>query len=828
MRVDQAVYGEVEGGGHGLRVSSSNSSVAASIATQLDLPDGVPPGVQAWSPFVRGFPFDGHYVLARTFLDSGSSRGGMVLTHALIVNLEDICQAEDLAALLERLAASTGAIPSELSGLEIEMSSGTSNLPVDLIGAANALSQQQGPVIRLGVPGFESLVAALWRNLWPSMRRAFAFRLSFGPKDLEAQPGPTIICTPEQLQARWTKHRVLNPDDQAAQSLTAAVLCGQRDARPFLDLAGQLGQEATTIKDLNKLERLHSLVTGVDGFDDLLKAVRLVDGLSNQPELGRELKDQLIRRISAQLPIASCGQLMPMRNLELPSFASTQPLWSAVGLLVSKLDFAQAEDADLVALVEASADCDLARPAWRAAVTSGLSAAGLQKQSGLWKAIWRWSELSHAAFSNAVLLLPSDAETEQCLVKVAPRKLNVTKAAAAPSLLLKRRWLTAHGAALAAMMSPREAVEQQLKVDIQPDHTAGLRSALRHATPDETLTATLDLKDQRLMEMCGDLAVIHPKMLSGIRCEELTEQQVWACAIGKSNSLWSAPGNPVEARDNVLAQLGKGTGAFVGLVEALARTPLADLAAAPDRARLWSRLPASHRDLYLRATASGWLNAAVGGNAVSVPDPELEYAVLANSNLQFVLQEVSNPLKTRLAIVSALPSFREDAFVGFLTHLLLNGRSLSHFDAVQLGTVVASRRWDRAVQYLCDRLADRRYDLAPALEQCTSLMSFYQRWKLGISKPSIDDKWWAFDETACELYPSGPDHDQLWSRAGGKNSDLPGASQNGAARWHSAIRYLRYGGRPHVYDLLRVMCTDFSGNEKLRLFLSDTDIVGWR
>lgn len=824
MRVEQAVYGEVEGGGHGLRGSSSNLSVAASIATQLDLPDGVPLGVQAWSPFVRGFPCGDYYVLAQTFLDSGSSRGGMVLTHALIVNLEDICHAQDLAVLFKRLAGSTGAIPSELSALDIELASGTADLPVDLIGAANALAEQQGPAIRLGVAGFESLVAALWRNLWPSVRRVFAFRLSFGPKDIEAQPGLTIVCTPEQLQARWTKHRVVNPDDQTPQSLTAAVLCGQKDAGPFLDLAGQLGLEATTIKDLNKLERLHSLVAGVDSFDDLLKAVRLVDGLSNRPELGAELKDRLIKRIAAQVPVASCRQLMPMRNMDLPSFERTKPLWSAVRDRVRKLDFAQAEDADLVALVEASADSGLARPAWRTAVTDGLSAAGLSTESGLWKAIWRWSELSHVAFSTAVAALPSDAAIEQLLVQVAPRKLNAAKAAEAPSLFLKKGWLAAHGAALAAMMSPREAAKQQLKVDSQPGHTAGLLSALRHATPDDMLTATLDLKDQRLVEICGDLAVTHPKMLSGISGEDLTEQKVWACAIGKSNSLWNAPSNPVEARDRVLAQLRRGAAVVAGLVEMLARTPLADLTAVPDRAQLWSLLPASHRDLYLRATASGWLSAAVDGNAMSAPEPELAHAVLVSSDLPDVLQEASRPLKTRLAIVSALPSFREDAFVGFLTHLLQNSRSLSHVDAVQLGTLVASRRWDRAIQYLCDRLADRRYDLAPALQQCTSFLSLYQRWTLGISKPSIEDKWRAFEEAACDFYPTGPDHEQLWSRAGGKNSDLPGASQNGAARWHSAIRFLRHGGHPHVRDLLRVMCSDFSGNEKLRLFASDTDI----
>ena len=96
MRVEQAIYGEIPGRGHGLRTSSTNAPIAAAIASKLDLPDVVPPGVQAWSPFVRGFPVDDYYLLARTFLDSSASRGGMVLTHALIVSLDDMCKVETL------------------------------------------------------------------------------------------------------------------------------------------------------------------------------------------------------------------------------------------------------------------------------------------------------------------------------------------------------------------------------------------------------------------------------------------------------------------------------------------------------------------------------------------------------------------------------------------------------------------------------------------------------------------------------------------------------------------------------------------------------------
>jgi hypothetical protein len=180
----------------------------------------------------------------------------------------------------------------------------------------------------------------------------------------------------------------------------------------------------------------------------------------------------------------------------------------------------------------------------------------------------------------------------------------------------------------------------------------------------------------------------------------------------------------------------------------------------------------------------------------------------------------------RFSIVSALPSFREDVFIEWLSNLLRGIRILSHADSEQLGTLVASRRWNHAAQYLSDQLPGRQSDLMPALRLCADLLSIYTRWMRGISKPSITEKWSAFENEACELYPEGPDSDELWSRAGGKNSDLPARSKSGATRWHTALNSIRCGAHPTVRELLSVMRQDFPLNERLRLYANDIDIVG--
>lgn len=829
MRVEQAIYGEVAGRGHGLRTSSTNAPVVASIASKLDLPDVAPPGVRVWSPFVRGFPIDEHYILARTFLDSSASRGGMVLTHALIISLDDMCEVKSLGALFGLLAPSVAHLPDPVVTFEFDTADSAQAPAADLIGTANALAGQEStPVVRLGVEDFEHLVDSLWRNLWPALRRTFAFRLSFDPKDVVEQPTPMLVYTPEQLQARWMNYRTVKPEDQTSNSALAEILCGQRDVQPILILAKDFGLEVDTLRELSRLERLHTLLSGSENFDDLLAAIRLADGLSNRPTLGVSIKDKLIGRFTTLIPGAGCKQLLPMRNLALSGFSNTRSLWSAVEVLVRNLEFTPEDDSDLMEIVAASVDEELALPQWRAAVTTGLSSAARQDKSDIFPAIWRWAECSQTVFAATIDTLPADAVVEYRLAEAVPRTLRVTSLASLLSPLLKKRWLTAYGAALAAMLSPLDAAGQQLKVDKNPEHSGGLRSALRYASPHQTLECALAYQDLRLVRLCADLAAAHPQILSNIRCDDITEQKVWGIAIGKKFSLWNAPSNATGVRNNVVAQLTEGRSVDVGLLEALAQTPLADLSAVPERFRVWPLLPSSLRNHYLEATATGWLDAVGKGALMSPPEAELECAIISSPYLQSVLERSSVEVGVRLSIVSALPSFREEAFIAWLNYLLNGVHTFSHKDSEQLGTLVASRRWERTAKYLSDQLDCGRPDLMPGLRLCVDLLNLYTRWILGISKPNATEKWKAFEDEVCTLYPSGPDDDELWSRAGGKNSDLPGWSQNGATRWHIALTSIRSGARPTARDVLTVMCRDFPSNEKLRLYACDTDIVGRR
>lgn len=80
---------------------------------------------------------------------------------------------------------------------------------------------------------------------------------------------------------------------------------------------------------------------------------------------------------------------------------------------------------------------------------------------------------------------------------------------------------------------------------------------------------------------------------------------------------------------------------------------------------------------------------------------------------------------------------------------------------------------------------------------------------------TIDWHW--FEKTMVQLYPTGPNHDEIWSRSGGDVSALSAAG-NGRAAWHAAMRMLANGGGGAGITWSKLLATaleDYPGNREL-------------
>src|ERR1700733_2894188 len=228
MRFGVAFFGDL-GRKHGLLASSPEyRSLFIEIVNRTDRPGYTPPD-GPWPPYLSGFAHQGHYYLMRTFADDSASRSGMVHTAALAAPVEEFALIEDLKvvvnALPPTLVKQTSADP-----LLLELADGTLHAPrLEQVPAqlAQALVANAAPVIWGDPRTFDDVIVKLWGRMWPSVRKAFSFRMSFDPNDIDQQNPPTLVTTLPEVRSRWVSYPVISasgglPDVDAA----AAVLTG--------------------------------------------------------------------------------------------------------------------------------------------------------------------------------------------------------------------------------------------------------------------------------------------------------------------------------------------------------------------------------------------------------------------------------------------------------------------------------------------------------------------------------------------------------------------------------------------------------------------------
>ncbi|WP_415766457.1 effector-associated domain EAD1-containing protein [Pseudomonas sp. ZB1P45] len=825
MWVEEAIYGEVKGG-HDLRAASGNRQFALDIASRLDLPDTAPPGV-SWSPYVSGFSLGDRYVIARTFIDTSAPRSGMVLSHALIMPLTELIEFQNLNSLFGRLVTSIDQVITPV-GFSLEKDELLPESSIDLIGAANALTGRgSGPVVRLGTEGFELLAASIWASLWPEARANFGFRLSFGPADIVENAVPTLVCTPVSLAARWSRFRVLNGEDQVPASTSAEFLAGIADPKPILEFGQEIGADIQHLSQLPFLEQAHKTLSRTVGLDDFLTAIRLVEKLSPDSMKGCEKKKVIAVGLTAHVSSARPGQILSMRNLRLSGFPVIPELWQEVESWLTARHFDQGDDELMGQMIASATNRDAAVESWRVAVGQGIAAAARVDAQYFPRALWRWIRVRPELLDAIFVLLPTERSVELLVASSTPEKLSSSLGTALLQQLLARSWLAVHGAVLSALDCPTEAVRRQIKIDVSVADKTGIEFALRFASPAQVLECAVQLEDSRLIDLAADSVISKPEIFAGSQCSEVAEQKIWDAAIRRNGNLWRAPSSPFSVRDKVLEGLIGGGKIHIPLLQSLARTPLADLSDFARREKVWMKLEASLQREYLNATSVGWLRRVTEMGAPFAPDAVLKLAILRHAELDVTLLDAASSIASRVQIVEALEDFGEQRFLLWFEAILSQNTALPSSDVERLGQLVQRRGWQRVVDEMLARYLGHRTDLKPALRICLSMLGVFTRWMLNLSAPTPAEKWESFVQLAAELYPSGPDHDELWSRAGGTNSDLP-KSGTGRSIWLSVIGQMRNGRGPLPARLLLQMKQDYPTNAQLLFIADDSDISGIR
>ena len=99
ININQSFWGEVNHG-HGLIATSINDDTLNQVLSSFSDRPGSTYG-HSIQPYFSGKKIGKYFVFTKSFPDNTSSRAGMVFTHALIFNIEDIIKIGDINFIFE-------------------------------------------------------------------------------------------------------------------------------------------------------------------------------------------------------------------------------------------------------------------------------------------------------------------------------------------------------------------------------------------------------------------------------------------------------------------------------------------------------------------------------------------------------------------------------------------------------------------------------------------------------------------------------------------------------------------------------------------------------
>lgn len=414
--------------------------------------------------------------------------------------------------------------------------------------------------------------------------------------------------------------------------------------------------------------------------------------------------------------------------------------------------------------------------------------------------------------------LPAEEGVEGALAAAAPNALPLPISTEIEAYAVDRGWTRLHGATVAIAYPPVVAYEKQLVIEKDGVRVSGLGEIASRVPQTVTVDIAGHTGEGRLVELAARLCAKDTQLVRGLNLQSPSGRSIFAKALDLNDGVWVGLEDATRTVSQLIRLSASGEAIEPTIWLHIARSPFGDLSKEPERALMWERLPKDVVQHLLPSTARGWIAAALASPTSAVtPEPALATSVVSELNRSELLHGIPADQAHPFVMLFALLPLQEAVLFEWLNSYQ---QSLAPGDAMEIGRLIAARRWSTCAKSVASRVLRGVRDLIPTLRQCESLLGFWDRMELRIKGTleqhpfSPEELWDAFLDLAITLYPSGPDERHVWERAGGDVASLE-FHGNGRDRWHRAIHRVRNGDRVTAPDLVGVMREDYPQNSVL-------------
>ena len=832
--VHQALCGENENdkssGFSLLKTTLEDKALTKKILPKTNLADLPSSGIN-WVPAIRGFMVDQHFLILKTYPDNSPKvRTGRLFSHVLIMKKEDVGSINDLSILFayfeDRINKDLSITPIEYQAKNSFSSTYSSREKKVAQGIINTNKN----IIWIGQLGFEDMLCQIWRGLDVDTRCKLNFGIQFNP--IQVDTGKfNILATPESIAVQWRNKRdfflieLREPD--IPLSLATASILGNDEARAkFENFSTKIETSFPAVEHLKTwewcIETTELIERGQEcKFKDIVQLLILICKYSIDKNKGDNFKQKVLNILIDLLKNTSdISEILFLKDVDLAAVKNANSNikhslteWCDIHLFDEKFN----RNTPCIGIINRLSHTENISGWWIESIKESLTNKLKHWQKDYAEICWLWLNEDSHTFDFLSPFLPEQKQIENDLINTFPNPcviaINVLLDIA--SFAAQKKWYKLHAVIICKQHKEVHIIlNQQLLVDKEENSTEGFEYIASYFRPLDFIVETVHLNDERLWAISG-------RMLSGTNFIERLNisyygwHKIICKALQQGTKIEDLFQYPEFFTYNTLDTLLQGNEVPEEIWSLIVKNQLTDIYGYKQREKAWDVLPQTVKKDFLLATTSTYMTLDNGNTNV---EKELQDYLNGATFLQEYFNQNKQNLSAILHLFGKINVHNQTLLANFISGY---NEQLSQLDVISLGKIVSLKRWERCAENIYEK-AKYNHSYRPALQECYLLLDRWKRFNISlfgyISSISINqDEWWAeLQSVACDLFPKGPDDDNLWEKADGKNSELHHKT-TGVDAWQKALLMLRQGGCRDITipKLLKAMKNRFPNNQKL-------------
>lgn len=832
INIHQAFYGEVNRSHSCLFSTVEDTELKTFLTGFTDRPSAVPAGV-AMQSYYSAVAYGGYYVFTLTFPDNKAQRAGMVFTHVLIIDVEDIEYVNNLNNLFEYFCK---AIPENKTSIEklvipiasLDINEAFNTFPKYTVQGVQKLINGKLPILFCGeVEHFTKLISSIWVGLPKLFRLKISYTSGFSPANIDASK--TIIHFQKNLEDLLRNNEFIS--DREIDIVEVNSKAEKYILAPFSDNLFEMFLKELNF-DFQNYSVLQLCAKSYEGYqnylqlnnDALKQLIRQLGKISPNKDDGKLIKDKVISEIRQRIDSGKETNLKSLKNLPLEGFDSGEDVLADAVNSFIETEFMKVNsfNDELVSEVIILSCNETQENWWHTAVKDALKNVVEGRRGIGIQNIWKLLVKSEDSLFAVLSFFPLRKKYEDLFIKHMPSIIPSNIAESFAKAIRKRKWILLHAYLILRCLPSKEAIKEQLLLEkkFASDSFEGSKFLVKNVIDGDLISLVMETNEFFFIAEYVGRSIKKPTLLNDLDVKNQTWLSIWASTLKHTNNLEHGILFLSEKVSKLLNNIPEGVIPPDEIISQIGNSEYADLSELQKRADLWKYLKPNMRELFLKATANGLIkNIPFKGLAGETIETELKIYISSDSFINDLFNTYRSDINIVLEVYENISDLKDSFLANYISHYSNN---LNVVQSTRLGNLILVKRFHLAARQIFEK-AKFNSTFRVALTKCQSIadIGFWDRFLHGgligetVSEDSVYSE---LLRIAIKLYDKGPEDNEIWKRAGGEISKLHNQKSR-EENWQKAISLLRNGGggkKMSVKTLLKEMVDDHPNNAELK------------